>query len=259
MTYPIQLQSIATAQPFPLLFATISGAHLYGFPSPDSDYDLRGVHILPLTEVIGLNTGKETIEVSELQTDFELDLVTHDIKKFFTLMLKRNGYVLEQLFSPLIVQTTGEHEELMAIASHKDSASQCITRHHSHHYLGFAKTQWHLLAKEPQPRVKPLLYLYRVLLTGIHLMQTGEVEANLVTLNQEFQLSYLPDLIVQKQTGTETEALGKIDLDFHEREYQRLCQCLEEASQRSPLPTDSSAKEALHDLLVRVRLKTTTS
>jgi len=24
------------------LFATISGAHLYGFPSPDSDYDLRG-------------------------------------------------------------------------------------------------------------------------------------------------------------------------------------------------------------------------
>ena len=25
--------------PYPLLFATISGAHLYGFPSPDSDYD----------------------------------------------------------------------------------------------------------------------------------------------------------------------------------------------------------------------------
>ena len=34
--------------PYPLLFATISGAHLYGFPSPDSDYDLRGVHLLPL-------------------------------------------------------------------------------------------------------------------------------------------------------------------------------------------------------------------
>jgi uncharacterized protein len=254
MTYPIQLQSIATAQPFPLLFATISGAHLYGFPSPDSDYDLRGVHILPLAEVIGLNTGAETIEVSELQTDLELDLVTHDIKKFFTLMLKRNGYVLEQLFSPLIVQTTGEHEELKAIASHKDSAPQCITRHHSHHYLGFAKTQWHLLAKEPQPRVKPLLYLYRVLLTGIHLMQTGEVEANLVTLNEQFQLHYLSDLIAQKQTGKETEALGKIDLDFHEREYQRLGQSLEEASQQSHLPTDPSGKEALHDLLVRVRL-----
>ena len=42
--------------PYPLLFATISGAHLYGFPSPDSDYDLRGVHLLPLKQVVGLST-----------------------------------------------------------------------------------------------------------------------------------------------------------------------------------------------------------
>lgn len=49
--------------PYPLLFSTISGAHLYGFPSPDSDFDLRGVHLLPLEEVVGLNPGHETIEV----------------------------------------------------------------------------------------------------------------------------------------------------------------------------------------------------
>lgn len=250
MLYPhsLQLQSIVAAQPFPLLFATISGAHLYGFPSPDSDYDLRGVHILPLAEVIGLEAGKETIEVSELQAALDLDLVTHDIKKFFSLMLKRNGYVLEQLFSPLVVHTTPEHEELKAIAP------QCITRYHSHHYLGFAKTQWHLLCKESQPRVKPLLYLYRVLLTGIHLMQTGEIEANLITLNQQFQLSYLPDLISKKQTEAETEALGTIDLAFHEQEYQQLCQRLEEASRQSHLKEEPSARTVLHDLLVRVRL-----
>ena len=34
------------SHPFTLVFATISGAHLYGFPSPDSDFDLRGVHLL---------------------------------------------------------------------------------------------------------------------------------------------------------------------------------------------------------------------
>ncbi|WP_404788721.1 DNA polymerase beta superfamily protein [Altericista sp. CCNU0014] len=250
MRYPLPLQSIAAAQPFPLLFATISGAHLYGFPSPDSDFDLRGVHILPLTEVVGLNTGPETIEVSERQTDLELDLVTHDIKKFFSLMLKRNGYVLEQLFSPLIALTTPEHEELKAIASH------CITRHHSHHYLGFAKTQWYLLDKEAMPRVKPLLYLYRVLLTGIHLMQTGEVEANLVTLNDRFQLPYLPELIDRKRFGSETEALGHIDLAFHRQEYQKLVQRLETAHQHSALPEEPSAKAALHDLLTRLRLNT---
>ena len=37
-------------------------------------------------------------------------------------------------------------------------------------------------------RIKPLLYVYRVLLTGIHLMRTGKVEANLVVLNDEFRL-----------------------------------------------------------------------
>ena len=187
------LAKIVKNQPYPLLFATISGAHLYGFPSPDSDYDLRGVHILPTQEVVGLNPIQETIEVSKLEDNLELDLVTHDIKKFFALLLKRNGYVLEQLYSPLIVQTTPEHQELKAIATN------CITRHHSHHYLGFSKTQWRLFTKEKPRKVKPLLYVYRVLLTGIHLMQTGIVEANLPKLNEKFQLSYLGDLIAKKK------------------------------------------------------------
>lgn len=55
MTLPPQLHTIVAAQPWPLVFATISGAHLYGFPSPDSDFDLRGTHILPARLVVGLD------------------------------------------------------------------------------------------------------------------------------------------------------------------------------------------------------------
>src|SRR5213083_2835559 len=106
------LTSIALNQPHPLLFATISGAHLYGFPSQDSDFDLRGVHVLPLKEIVGLQTGPETVERSGTCDGLEIDLVTHDAKKFFGLLLKKNGYVLEQVFSPLIVHTTAEHVEL---------------------------------------------------------------------------------------------------------------------------------------------------
>src|SRR5688572_1738008 len=104
-----QLKAIVAAQPYPLLFVTISGAHLYGFPSPDSDYDLRGVHVLPVREVVGLDDGRETIEVAADRDGLELDLVTHDLKKFFSMMLKKNGYVLEQLYSPLVVHATPEH------------------------------------------------------------------------------------------------------------------------------------------------------
>ena len=55
-----RLNNIVAAQPYPLLFATISGALLYGFPSPDSDYDLRGAHVLPLDAVVGLEVRDET-------------------------------------------------------------------------------------------------------------------------------------------------------------------------------------------------------
>src|SRR3954465_10933173 len=95
-----RILQVVCEQPYPLLFVTISGAHLYGFPSPDSDYDLRGVHVLPTSDVIGLNTPRETLERSGIFDGLEVDLVTHDVKKFFLLMLKKNGYVLEQLYSP---------------------------------------------------------------------------------------------------------------------------------------------------------------
>src|SRR5437773_5527407 len=204
--------------PYPLLFVTISGAHLYGFPSPDSDYDLRGSHVLPLREVVRLKPVREveTIEVSREVDGLEMDLVTHDARKFFKLLLKKNGYVLEQLCSPLVVHTTPAHAEL------KEIAPGCITRHHSHHYLGFAETQWKLFLKESPRRVKPLLYVYRVLLTGIHLMRTGEVEANLVTLNEEFRLPYIADLVARKLAGPEKSKLEHADIAFHESEYQRL-------------------------------------
>ena len=243
-----KLKQIANSQPYPLLFATISGAHLYGFASPDSDYDLRGVHILPLAKIVGLHPRQNTIEVSKNTDGLELDLVTHDIDKFFRLLLKRNGYVLEQLYSPLLVHSTNEHEELKAIANN------CITRHHAHHYLGFAKTQWRLFAKENPPRVKPLLYLYRVLLTGIYLMRTGKIEANLNNLDREFNLSYIPDLINLKVIGTEKEKIQNINLEFHQQEYERLREKLVISSQNSHLRDTPTAKDALNDLLIRIRL-----
>lgn len=241
---------------YPLLFATVSGAHLYGFPSPDSDYDLRGAHLLPAEEVVGLRPARETVESAAVEPwkgkEVEIDLVTHDAAKFFRLMLKKNGYVLEQLLSPLVVKTTPEHEELKALAA------ACITRHHAHHYLGFAQTQWGLFAKENPPRVKPLLYVYRVLLTGIHLMRTGMIEANLVNLHaqhgDELAMPYIPELIARKTTGVEKQTLEAADLAFHEAEYRRLVALLEQERDRTSLREEATALPAMNELLVRLRL-----
>ena len=251
MTIDARLHRIVAAQPYPLLFATISGAHLYGFPSPDSDFDLRGAHVLPLGAVVGLDVRDETVQDSRVIEGLEMDIVSHDVRKFFRLLLKKNGYVLEQLYSPLIVHTTPEHAELKAIAH------GCITRRHSHHYFGFVETQWELFLKATPRRVKPLLYVYRVLLTGIHLMRTGEVKANLVTLNEEFRLPYLADLVARKLAGPEKSTLEEAGESFHQAEYERLRGELQSAHDASRLPEVPSeeTKAALNDLLVRIRLR----
>lgn len=244
---PEKIREAVQSHPYPLLFATVSGAHLYGFPSADSDWDLRGSHILPAEQLLGLMPLEETFELTD-KTGIELDLVTHDVRKFFLLLLKPNGYVLEQLFSPIIVHSTPEHEELKRIAQ------RCITRFHVHHYLGFAANQWKLFEKESPRRVKPLLYVFRVLLTGIHLMQTGEIEANLNHLNAKFRLSFIPELIARKTSGAEHEALGTEEFSFFEAQFAELDRKLIEAGKTTTLSAENSAKEALNDMLVQLRL-----
>lgn len=246
---PDQVRAAASQHPYLLLFATVSGAHLYGFPSSDSDWDLRGAHILPAQEVLGLHPIRETVETSD-KSAIELDLVTHDVRKFFRLILKPNGYVLEQLFSPLLVVSGPEHEEV------KQIASDCITRFHVHHYLGFAANQWRLFQKESPPRVKPLLYVFRVLLTGIHLMRTGKIEANLNVLNDEFHLPFLPDLIARKTGGGEHDRLDSGELSFFEVKFTELEAKLRQAGQDTSLPAEPTGKDALSDLLIRIRMNT---
>ena len=244
----VVLETIADEQPHPLVFLTISGAHLYGFASANSDYDLRGVHVLPTEVVVGLDPPVDTIEVEQIRDGLEIDLVTHDVRKYWELVLRRNGYVLEQIFSPLIVRTTPEHAELRSIAA------RCITRHHSHHYLGFADTQWRLWHKDNPRRIKPLLYVFRVLLTGTYLMQHGHVEANLVNLNSHWRLPYIDELIARKTQGSEHETLPDDEITVWEAEYHRLRDALVQAHERSSLPEAPAGKAALNDLLLRLRL-----
>lgn len=246
-TRDARVVAAAAALPHPAVFATISGAHLYGFASEDSDVDLRACHALPAREVCGLREPVETLTETRIVDGLEIDFVSHDVRKFARMMLKKNGYVLEQIVSPLVVRTSPWHEELRALVP------ACVTRHHVHHYLGFAATEAELLAKEQPPRVKPLLYVYRVLLTGIRLMRTGEVEANLLRLNDEFRLSWIDDLVARKRAGGEHGLLRDADLAFHESERLRLEGVLREAAAASTLPDAPTAEPALHDLVVRSR------
>ncbi len=248
LVVPTWAGQIVDAQPYPMIFATVSGAHLYGFASVDSDLDLRGVHALPATEVVGLRTGPETVQGDGVRDGVELDLVSHDLLKFARLLLNRNGYVLEQLLSPLVVHTTDVHAALIALVP------GLLTRHHAHHYLGFATTQERLAAKTAE--LKPALYTLRVLLTGLHLMRTGEILCDLGTLHTAHpQLGYVPELIAAKRDA-EHGPFPDGAREALTRDVPRLRAELEAARDASHLPehNDPGTAAALHELVVRVRL-----
>ena len=230
---------------FKPLFVTVSGAHIYGFNSPDSDVDLRGCHQLPLEAIVGLKSTVETIDRESIEDGVEVDIVSHDIGKYFRLLIKNNGYVLEQIFSPLVISGESFLEELRPIAG------KCITRFHYHHYRGFFNTKLKMLDNEPQKKAKSLLYAYRVLLTGIHLMNHGRVETDIRKLYADHGLDFIPDLIAQKVE--EKITLPNLDWDFHRQQLIDLEAKMESAFEASSLP-EHRDEQAVNDFLLRLRM-----
>jgi uncharacterized protein len=102
--------------------------------------------------------------------------------------------------------------------------------------------------------VKHLLYAYRVLLTGIHLMQTGEVVANVQVLNERFRFTEIDELVARKRAGAEKMGLDARDLGQHGGLLDRLEAELREAHDTSILPDEPTSAAALQDFVVRLRL-----
>ncbi len=225
----------------------MSGAHLYGFPSPDSDVDLRGTFAAPLRQVLSLDKPKETREPKGIVGGVEVELVGHEIEKYLRLLVKPNGYVLEQIFSPLIVLTSPAHDEL------KSLAQAGLSKKLYHHYAGFAQGEWRDFQRPGIGKtVKRLLYLYRVLMTGIVLLKEGVVEGNLGRLNERFRFDLEPLVAMKVRELAEFEG----DADAHAANIATLFERLPQARDSSPLPEDVPNRAALSDFLVRTRLST---
>jgi predicted nucleotidyltransferase len=137
-----KLANLARANLPGIRFITVSGAHLYGFPSEDSDIDLRGCYQLPLEDLVGLRRPVETRDPKLDLAGREVELVAHEIGKYLRLLCKHNGYILEQVFSPLVVLGEDFLDRLRPLAR------RCITKGCYRHYRGFLQAQLKLLEKE---------------------------------------------------------------------------------------------------------------
>ncbi len=239
-----EFEQALSGLPYRFAFVTLSGAHLYGFPSQDSDFDLRGSHLLPGEAFWGLDEPRETEEPKLDSPSGLVEIVTHDLRKFTRLLLKRNGYVLEQLTSPLIVRTSPLHRELLRLVP------GLLTRYHYHHYRGFYHSERRAYERSEPRSVKKLLYCYRVLMTGCVLLREGVVEANLQELNRRFDYRFLDELVEIKLAA---ERIGLDDDRPYTAELDRLEAELDRAFNESSLPAEPSVRQELNRLIIEAR------
>ncbi len=85
-----------------LLLAIESGSRAWGFPSPDSDYDVRFLYVRPRDWYLSLAPGRDVIETV---IEDEIDLNGWDVRKAHGLLLKSNAVVSEWMLSPIRYRT----------------------------------------------------------------------------------------------------------------------------------------------------------
>ena len=79
------------------MLCAVSGAHVYGFPSPDSDLDLKGIHLAPTRELLGLRPDLAVHDLTALHRGVECDLTTNEAGSALSLLLNGNGNMLERI------------------------------------------------------------------------------------------------------------------------------------------------------------------
>jgi predicted nucleotidyltransferase len=222
----------------------LSGAHAYGFPSPDSDLDLKAIHVARTADLLGLEPPPPTVDRAEILDGVEIDYTSNELAHAIGGILRGNGNFLERVLGTLQPLASPLVEELRPIVR------RALSRRVHRHYRGFAMNQLGILEKEPT--AKKLLYVLRTSLTGIHLLRTGELEPDLTRLIDAYGLGDARELVVRKRAG-ERVGLEPSLLAAWRPRLATLFTELDRARETSPLPEDPSNEAELEAWLVDVR------
>jgi predicted nucleotidyltransferase len=171
----------------------LSGAHAYGFPSPDSDLDLKCVHIAPTADLVGLAPPDEPGDRIDVIDGVELDYGSNELAAVLRGAIKGNGNYLERILGELALDG-----DLGLLAEARRVVKPVLSRRAARHYGGFATSQLRLF--DEKPSAKRALYVLRTAATGRHLLARGELVTDVARL-REFVPREIDELIALKQQG----------------------------------------------------------
>lgn len=151
-----------------VLFAVESGSRAWGFASPESDFDVRGVFIKPLDWYLQLKSGDSDTVVEELPGDIDVSL--WDMRKALLQMSKSNASFLEWLGSPIVYRDDG----LLGVLS--ELKSGCVNpKHIAYHYASMFRKAIEARNCDGTIRIKKLCYALRAAICLRYVMDVGEM------------------------------------------------------------------------------------
>jgi len=230
-----------------LLNAYISGSHLYGWNSKDSDIDIRGAFILAQENFLGLGRPIEVLEIKD--KDADMDIVLFEIKKLISLGLKGNCNVLEELNAPQIYKNA-DFVKLRQLINNAFGKKGIYNS-----YRGLSEFNYKKFILQGRNTVKKYLYVFRGLMAGIYCLQTGLVQPNIEELNKKFKIKEVTKLLEIKRKGLENEPLKDLEEGELDILIKDLFDKIDKAYLKSKIPEIASKEdiEELNKFLIGVR------
>lgn len=162
-----KLKEIEARHNVSVLYACESGSRAWGFPSADSDYDVRFIYAHPADIYLGIDDFKDTIDVPVNEV---LDINGWDLKKALKLFRNSNAAVYEWLQSPIVYRKEG----MLLPAAQAMMADTFSLKDGMHHYLGVARNAYGTLASE-EVRLKKYFYCLRSLLAAMWIVDARQL------------------------------------------------------------------------------------
>lgn len=187
-----------------ILYSCESGSRAWGFPSPDSDFDVRFIYSRPYDFYLSIIDHKSDLR---FPISGELDIYGWDIRKVLKLILKSNTTPFEWLQSPIIYRENKQFQnDLWAVCQHYFSQRSNI-----HHYLGIARGALETMVNESEIKIKKLFYVLRPLLAAKWCLEKNTIAPMtidpLITLLPADLNKHVQELIQYKTTAAEGEVI----------------------------------------------------
>lgn len=226
------------------LCAALCGAHASGYAVADAPLELKAIHLEPTAVLVGLHPPAATLNWVGEYEGVSIDFSSSELGLALALLLRGNGTLLERLLSPLQVHQGPELKRLQELAR------GMVSRIFFNFYKDFSRAVLKDYEGHPPHTARRVLQAYRSGLTGLNLLQRGELELRLDRLIERHRLPHLAELVARYQQNP-AEVVprqsrwvnGLAPLLVH----------LERAYDRSSLPVDPQNPGEVERYLIEVR------